>query len=75
MAHFKDPLLWLYSLFAAVIGAAAGAVPLVIVDPEHFNPRNGSTDLLVMMCVMGAIAAGNYLKQHPLPELEEETPE
>ncbi len=70
MARFKNPTLWLYSLFTTVIGAAAGAIPLVIVDPEHFNLTSGWKDLVLMMGVTAAIALGNFLKQHPLPELE-----
>ena len=70
--RLKNPLLWLHSLVATVISAAAGAVPVMIVDPEHFNISTGWRDLLAVMVVSGGIALAAYLKEHPVPPLDEE---
>jgi len=74
MAHFKNPLMWLRGLLAAFIGGSAGVVADIgadlILDGEvvlHIKK------LLIKAAVMGAICAAMYLKQAPLPEIEETT--
>lgn len=59
---------WFKSLLSAAIGAAASAVPLVIVAPETFNLAEGWQKLLTMMAINAILAVALYLKQSPLPE-------
>jgi len=60
---------WLYSLFSAGIGAAGGAVPLVIIAPATFNFTAGGLGKLGEACACSAlIAMGLFLKQSPLPQ-------
>ena len=72
MARFRNPLMWIYTLASTVIGAVAGAIPVVIVDPEHFNIHEGWEKLTLVMTVSGLLALGNYLKEHPLPDFDSE---
>lgn len=59
---------WLYGLFAAAIGAAGGAIPLIIIAPLTFNFTSGGLLKLGEACAGSAlIAVGLYLKQSPLP--------
>lgn len=59
---------WLYGLFAAAIGAAGGAIPLIIIAPLTFNFTASGLGKLGEACAGSAlIAAGLYLKQSPLP--------
>ena len=58
---------WIYGLFAAAIGAAGGAVPLVIIAPLTFNMTRPGLIMLGKACAGSAlIAVGLYLKQSPL---------
>ena len=58
---------WLKGLSSAAIGAAAGAVPVVIVAPETFNLQEGLPKLGVVCAVSALLAVANYLKNSPLP--------
>ena len=59
---------WLYGLFAAAIGAAGGAVPLVVIAPLTFNMSGPGLVKLGEACGASAlIAVGLFLKQSPLP--------
>ena len=61
---------WLYGLFAAAIGAAGGAIPLIIIAPLTFNFSSNGLIKLGEACAGSAlIAAGLFLKQNPLPVL------
>ena len=60
--------LWAYGLGAAVISSAAGAVTIVVVDPDHFNFHDGLTHLLMVAGALALVAFFNYLQKHPLPE-------
>lgn len=72
MSFWRNTALWLHSLAASVIGAAAGAVPVVIVDPEHFNFQNGWRKLASVVIVSAVLALAMFLKQHPVPDLDPE---
>jgi len=58
---------WLHGLIAAVIGAAASGVTLVIADPTTFNFKGGLAHLGQVCAVQAIISAAAYLKQSPLP--------
>lgn len=63
---------WGRGLLGAAINSAASAVTVVIVDPSDFSPVGGG--LFKLLSVMGAsalVGAALYLKQHPLPDVEE----
>ncbi len=65
--------LWTRGLIAAVINSAASAVTVVIVDPITFSPFNGGlSKLLTVMGVSAGFGAALYLKEHPLPQCEDE---
>lgn len=58
---------WIYGLFSAAIGAAGGAIPLVIIAPLTFNMTGPGLIMLAKACAASAlIATGLYLKQSPL---------
>ena len=60
---------WLYGLFAAAIGAAGSAIPLVIIAPDTFNLSGGGLGKLGEACAANMlIAVGLYLKATPLPQ-------
>lgn len=64
---------WGRGLLGAAINSAASAVTVVIVDPQDFSPMNGGIwKLLSVMGVAAIFGASLYLKNHPLPEEEEE---
>ncbi len=58
---------WLHGLGAAVIGAAASGVTLVVADPTTFNFKGGLGHLGQVCAVQALISAAAYLKQSPLP--------
>jgi len=58
---------WLKGLLSAIIGGAANAVTLVIVDPQNFNLDQGKTQLAMICIVQALVSAAMYLKQSPLP--------
>jgi len=70
--RLKNPLLWLHSAVSAFISGAAGATAVMAIDPVDFNPTTGWRKLLAVALVMGVIGLTNYLKEHPVPPLEEE---
>lgn len=59
---------WIKGLASAAIGAAAGAVPVVIVAPETFNLDTGLPKLGLVCGVSALLAVANYLKASPLPK-------
>lgn len=62
---------WIYGLFSAAIGAAANAIPLMIVDPITFNIEKGLSKVITVACVSAGVAVCFYLKQSPLPPKDE----
>lgn len=63
---------WLKGLIAAVIGGAANALTMVIVDPLNFNLNEGVGNLLTVAATSAIVAAAMYLKQSPLPNTEDQ---
>lgn len=61
---------WLKGLIAAVIGGAANALTMVIVDPLNFNLNEGVGNLLTVAATSAIVAAAMYLKRSPLPNTE-----
>ena len=61
---------WLKGLIAAVIGGAANALTMVIVDPLNFNLNEGVNNLLTVAATSAIVAAAMYLKRSPLPNTE-----
>ncbi len=59
--------LWLKGLISAIIGGAANAVTLMILEPATFNFQDGGHRLLNFSLVSALISAALYLKQSPLP--------
>jgi len=61
---------WLHGLFASAVSAVGNGITVLIVDPNDFNPfGEGSWIKLGSVVMVGAlIAAGSYLKSHPLPD-------
>ena len=80
MAHLKNPLVWLHGLLAAFINGGSSAVvaafTATMISPETFNAGAGLTNVLKMaggvFVASGAMGAASYLKQSPLPTIEED---
>src|ERR1035437_7130505 len=65
---------WLYGLFAAVIGAAGGAIPLIIISPLTFNMTGPGLIKLGEACGPSAlIALGASLTKSPPPNIQPTT--
>jgi len=72
---------WLYGLGSAVIGGGAASVTCAIsasmLKPDAFNLTSQLKDTLLLMgatfIINGAINMFFFLKQSPLPKIEEET--
>ena len=58
---------WFKGLLSAIIGGAANAVTIMIVDPVNFNFQEGKTQLATIAFVSALVSAAMYLKQSPLP--------
>jgi hypothetical protein len=64
----RNVRLWVRGLIAAVIGGAANAVIVMILDPIDFNLGAGAGKLAIAAGSSALVGAALYLKQHPLPE-------
>lgn len=56
--------MWLKGLVAAVVGGAANAILVYVVDPVHFAEYD---KLLKVLAGSSLISAAAYLKQSPVP--------
>lgn len=63
--------IWVEGLIAALIGGAANAVTVIVVDPLNFNLGEGLPKLLQVVAVGAIVAAAAFLKQSPIPTAEE----
>lgn len=72
--RLKDPLVWLHGLLSALITGLSTGVLLVIVKPETFNLYDGWDNLWKTALVMSLVGTAAYLKQSPLPPLEDPNP-
>lgn len=64
---------WLHGLGSAVVGGVASGITVAIVDPNHFNLSHaGLIAIAKVSALMGLWSAGLYLKQSPIPPLEDE---
>jgi len=64
--------IWIEGLVAALIGGAANAITVIVVDPLNFNLGEGLGKLLQVVAVGGLVAAAAFLKQSPIPKAEQE---
>lgn len=64
--------IWIEGLLAALIGGAANAVTVIVVDPLNFNLGEGLPKLLQVVAVGAIVAAAAFLKQSPIPQTEKE---
>jgi hypothetical protein len=69
----KSMRLWLHGLGAAFIGGAATSLATILVDSDKFNFDTflGLQRLAVVAVVAGIVSAAGYLKQSPLPPVED----
>ena len=67
MDNFTNSTVWIKGLVAAIIGGAANAIVLVVVNPLEFNLADGLHNLLTVAATSAILAAAAYLKQSPLP--------
>jgi hypothetical protein len=65
------PKLWLHGLISAFVTGATSAITAAIVKPEAFNLGAGFHDILKLAGVAGFVGACAYLKQSPLPQIDE----
>lgn len=68
MAHV-DWRRWVIGLVGAAVNSAATAITLVIVDPQDFWEWDR---LAKVMLVMGLVGAALFLKEHPMPEVDDD---
>lgn len=66
---------WIRGLISAVIGGAANAVTVMIVDPTSFNLEGGLGKVGLVALVSAIVAGAAYLKQEPIPTIEEKSPD
>lgn len=72
MARFKNPATWAWGLGAAFVGGASATIADVGADLILEGSVTLNLQKLGMKAlVMGAITAALYLKQSPLPVIEE----
>lgn len=62
---------WGLGLIGAVINSAAGATTLIAIDPLGFNLDTGLLKLLKASAALAVVGFFLYLKQHPIPLVEE----
>ena len=63
---------WLRGLVAAVVTGAANGFLAAVVSPETFNMSpEGLKKLGIFVTLSGALGMATYLKQSPVPPLEE----
>jgi hypothetical protein len=60
--------IWIKGLVAAIIGGAANAITVIVVDPINFNLAEGIGKVAQVATVGAILAAAAYLKQSPIPE-------
>lgn len=58
---------WIKGLIGAVIGGAANAITMAIVDPQTFNIHEGADKLCNVAIVSAIVSGAMYLKQSPVP--------
>jgi hypothetical protein len=61
---------WIKGLVAAIVGGAANAITVIVVDPINFNLAEGFGKVGQVAIVGALIAAAAYLKQSPIPEVK-----
>lgn len=71
MSKLKNPSVWIHGLISALIGGAATSISTIVVAPEQFNLAGGLANVGKVALVSGIVAAAMYLKQSPLPQIEE----
>jgi hypothetical protein len=71
-AHLKNPLVWLHGLIAAFIGGGTSVIVGISVDAAMDGDfKINAKRLGIKAVITGAIFAGAYLKQSPLPPIVE----
>ena len=58
---------WIKGLISAIIGGAANAVTVMVVDPVNFNLTESAGKLGTVAIVGAVVSAAMYLKQSPIP--------
>lgn len=80
--HLKNPLVWLHGLLAALIGGGSSGVMAGMaamgLAPDKFDLQTNLPNTLKMIgavfIMSGVISVFTYLKQSPLPPIEEDKP-
>lgn len=64
---------WIHGLVAAFIGATANSVGAMLVAPDRFNltSATGLRDVALSSLIAGVLAVSFYLKQSPLPPIDD----
>lgn len=66
---------WVRGLVAAAVAAGSNAITVMIVEPAHFNMADGLDKVGKVALVSAIVGAALYLKEHPLPTVEEQLEE
>ena len=59
---------WLKGLLGAIIGGAANAITMMVVDPMTYNINEGLPKLGSVALVGGIVAGAAYLTKSPIPK-------
>lgn len=59
---------WIHGAASALIGGAANAVTVCIIDPGKFNIHEGWKNTASATLVSGIVALAFYLKKFPTPD-------
>lgn len=59
---------WIHGAASALIGGAANAVTVCVIDPEKFNIHEGWKNMMSAAVVSGIASLGFYLKKFPTPD-------
>ena len=62
---------WIKGLVAAIVGGAANALTVIVVDPINFTLAEGFGKVAQVATVGAILAAAAYLKQSPIPEVQQ----
>lgn len=65
---------WIRGIVGGAIGGVSSSFIVVVIDPATFNltTYGGSAKLLLVFAWAAGFGAFSYLKQHPLPDEDDE---
>jgi hypothetical protein len=59
---------WVHGVVSALVGGAANAITVMVIDPVKFNLHDGWKNVLSAAAVSGVVAVAFYLRKFPTPD-------